>query len=161
MSRRNPNFRNWDGPTFREGRDVPCQSCDATGVCEDGEQIDVDDFRDCLCDHCKGTGIEPWRPAGGRDTSTPRFDTLGNGHLRGWRERLARDKREGRALDFQLAWVREAHRKAVARFIGRPVLIELDVAESFAEARASIAANPTKPLDLGAFASRLFLGRAA
>lgn len=150
----------WDGPAFTAGRDVPCQSCDATGVCGDGEQIDVDHFRACLCDHCAGTGIEPWRPAGGRDTSGPHFDSLGNGDLRGWRERLARDKRDDRSTDFQLAWVRGAHWKALRILIGQPVLIELDVAESFAAARASMTANRAKPRGQGAFASRLFPGKA-
>lgn len=73
--KRNPNFANWDGPAFREG-DVPCHQCEASGVIEDGEQLDVDDFRDCLCGHCDGTGIEPWRAAGSRDTSNPSRDGL-------------------------------------------------------------------------------------
>jgi len=110
--------RGWEGPVYRAGRDVPCQVCDTTGVIEEGEQVDVDDFIDCLCGHCDGTGIEPWRAAGGRDTSAPRFDTLGNGHLRGWRDRLARDKRANRA-DHELAWVRSAYRYAADRAIGK------------------------------------------
>ena len=73
---RNPNFANWDGPSFREGRDHPCHVCDASGVIEDGEQIDVDDFRDALCDNCAGTGCEPWRSAGDRDTGDPSRDGL-------------------------------------------------------------------------------------
>jgi hypothetical protein len=112
--------RGWEGPDYREGRDVPCQVCDASGVIEDGEQVDVDDFIDCLCGHCDGSGKEPWRPAGGRDTSAPPSDCLGNGHLRGWRDRLARDKRANRS-EYELAWVRNAHRSAVARFIGKAV----------------------------------------
>lgn len=119
-ARRTAIPRGWEGPTFRDGRDVPCQVCEATGVIEDGEQVDVDDFIDCLCGHCDGTGIEPWRAAGGRDTSAPRFDGLGSGALRSWRDRLARDKRANRA-EHELAWVRSAHRSAVERFIGKAV----------------------------------------
>lgn len=68
MNRRTAIPRGYEGPDYREGRDVACHVCEATGVIEDGEQVDVDDFIDCLCGHCDGTGIEPWRPAGKRDT---------------------------------------------------------------------------------------------
>lgn len=76
MSNRNHHFAGWDGPSYREGRHVPCHACDASGVHEDGDQLDVDDFQDCLCENCDGTGIEPWREAGSRDTSNPSRDGL-------------------------------------------------------------------------------------
>lgn len=71
-SRRSPSFASWDGPSYREGRDPPCEHCDATGLIEDGERIDVDDYRDCVCSECNGTGIGEPRHAGDRYTGYPR-----------------------------------------------------------------------------------------
>lgn len=130
MTRLNYNFRNWGGPIFVEGRDVPCQACEATGICEEGEQLDVDDFQDCLCDHCEGAGIEPWRPAGGRDTSAPIFDLLADGgQVAGWRRRVLRDKHDSRLSDVQKDWARDVHRQAVLRHLGGRPLLGLLLAE--------------------------------
>ena len=74
LSGRSPSLAGWDGPNSRI--EVPCHECDGSGIIEDGEQIDVDDFRDCLCGNCEGTGQEPWRAAGDRDTSNPSRDGL-------------------------------------------------------------------------------------
>ncbi len=120
MARMNPNFRDWDGPAFKEGRDVPCHVCEATGVCEDGEQLDVDDFRDCLCDHCEGTGIEPWRQAGGRDTGAPKHhDPLT--HVAKERGSVMRIKREfgtwrGRGIERRYADARNRAMRESAGF---------------------------------------------
>lgn len=58
--RRNPNLVGWDGPSRPACYDNPCRDCiDTPGICEDGEQIDVDDFRDTLCERCEGSGVDP------------------------------------------------------------------------------------------------------
>lgn len=145
--------RGYEGPVYREGRDVPCHVCEAAGVIEEGVQVDIDDFVDCLCDNCDGTGIEPWRPAGKRDTGAPKFtDPLVDlarqraavmsckARLGSWRER-------GISI-----WYDSALRRAMA-----PTLIELSVAEAFAQPRAQLALHQ---FDLQDYARRL-LGVAA
>lgn len=56
---RNPNLTHWDGPSRPACYDAPCRDCDGTGIHEDGERIDVDDYRDMLCDRCDGSGVDP------------------------------------------------------------------------------------------------------
>lgn len=91
--------RGYEGPIFRHGCDIPCHYCDAEGVIEEGVQLDVDDFEACLCHNCGGTGIEPWRSAGGRDTSNPSRDALMNPRKGFWHAtQLRRRSLQGRPL---------------------------------------------------------------
>jgi hypothetical protein len=46
----------------------PCHDCAGTGWIDDGRQIDVDQFEDCACSNCKGSGVEPPHKAGARYT---------------------------------------------------------------------------------------------
>lgn len=114
MARKNPNFANWFGPDFEAGREVPCHYCNATGVDPDGEQIDVDEYRADLCGNCRGTGIEPWRPAGCRDTSAPIFDELIVGSLRHARARVIKAK-TGYVMGGTLSQHRDTHARYVKR----------------------------------------------
>ncbi|MBP7622412.1 MAG: hypothetical protein KA763_00460 [Xanthomonadales bacterium] len=118
MGRRNYRFANWDGPSYVEGKHVACTSCEGSGVGEYMEHPNGDESFCAPCDHCDGTGCEPWRAAGSRDTSRPPQDSLSR--LQWCRKQLTR----------------RDHATAVRQTIGPPVLIELSVEESFAMAHA-------------------------
>lgn len=47
--------------------DIDCRECDGRGYCEAHSDTDPDGAT-FTCEHCKGTGWEPWRPAGERYT---------------------------------------------------------------------------------------------
>lgn len=48
--------------------EVACHACGGEGYQEFDSWIDPDAIEFGDCDHCSGTGKEPWRPAGQRDT---------------------------------------------------------------------------------------------
>ena len=122
--------REINGPDYIEGRDVPCHECDASGVEEDGEQIDVDAFLDRTCVHCGGSGKEPWRPAGFRDTSAPDFGGHIFNSLRHARTRVIKAK-TGYVMGGTLSQHRAAHANYV-RSAGRQTLgfVQLLMVES-------------------------------
>lgn len=134
-----PSLRDWTGPA-RKGADThDCHACDGTGVLEDGEQLDVDDFRDCRCDHCDGTGLEPWRAAGERDTSAPNFDPL----AKGWPTFLHWSITQPRRQSLQ------------GRSLTKLAQAEREIAAN-REARERITAQPAQPFDLATYAARIF-----
>lgn len=61
---------------------IPCHICDGTGRMEYhnqfGPECKIGD-----CNHCRGTGEEPWRPAGGRDTG-PKPPIVYSGPFKRW-----------------------------------------------------------------------------
>lgn len=122
------------------------------------------------CDACNGSGvIEQDNRA--QDYVTALFKMLAQRRQYVIRARqqwertghFAGGYQPGVLKDQNLHWYRESkrdHARDLYRVAGEHTLIELDVAESFAKARAQahsdILANPTRPLDLGKFAARVF-----
>ena len=62
---------------------IPCHICDGTGRMEFGSQFDLDAIVWGDCRNCQGTGEEPWRAAGGRDTG-PKPPIVYSGPFKRW-----------------------------------------------------------------------------